>query len=47
MVWISSKPWSGAPNSQSDQWNGYEAERTLIANRISELEVNNLAMIAG
>lgn len=44
---MSSKPWSGAPNPKSDQWNGFQRERQMIANRISELNMNNLVMIAG
>lgn len=47
MVWVSSKPWSGPNSTDADQWRGFPEERARIANKISELGINNLIMVAG
>ncbi|KAI9139920.1 PhoD-like phosphatase-domain-containing protein [Paraphysoderma sedebokerense] len=47
MVWVSSKPWNGENSTMADQWRGFYHERALIANKIAELKMDNLIMIAG
>ncbi|KNE68992.1 hypothetical protein AMAG_19940 [Allomyces macrogynus ATCC 38327] len=47
MVWVSTTPWSGAPDPGDDAWAGYPAERTQIADAMVSLGVNNLVMVAG
>lgn len=47
VVWMSSKPWIGDEKEGDDGWRGFPTERRMIANRIKELQVENLVVIAG
>lgn len=47
VVWMSSKPWIARDKAGEDTWGGYAGERRQIANKIKELGVNNLVLVAG
>jgi phosphodiesterase/alkaline phosphatase D-like protein len=48
IIWVSSLPWIGNPNAESDFWRGYTHERTRIANAIRDAGVaDRLLMVAG
>lgn len=47
VVWMSSKPWIARGRTGADDWGGYAEERRQIANKIKELGIVNLVMVAG
>ena len=47
VVWGNSVPWIGESTPGGDSWNGYAAERQVIADALAEAGVDNLIMISG
>lgn len=47
VVWIQGAPWVGEADPTSDTWAGYAEERAVIADKIAELDVDNLLMVSG
>lgn len=47
VVWANPNPWIAAAKEGGDNWSGYTAERTRIADMISRHKVRNLVMISG
>jgi hypothetical protein len=49
VLWVSSNPWIGKldPTQDSDNWSGYQSERTEIANFIRDNHITNVVILAG
>lgn len=47
VVWVQGSPWVGKADPTSDTWAGYAEERAIIADKIAELDVDNLLMVSG
>jgi hypothetical protein len=47
VVWANADPWVGRAEPDSDTWAGFDAERREVADRIGELDVDNLLMVSG
>lgn len=47
VVWVNPVPWIAPDGSSSDNWAGYPAERSHLAETIEEAGIDNLVMLSG